>query len=729
VIPRFVCATIDGPNHGPLIASNADDPLQDLLDLFEGADPLDPIIIQAAAFDLTVLMRYTFDVERGLQKGDPKIAKALRLAIWRKLEENLEREYNGQGLIIRDTSITEKLLTLSTTGNLEGIKTNLDVLAQKYLGIDLGHLKHGPDIWRLRYAELDGIPSAQWPPEATDYAIGDATYAYQIHLEQMKIITPEGPGSANSESLQIYADTALRLSSSHGILIDRPRVTQLAEFLHEQVTPAKLKPLIDAKILRPNGSCDMKALRAEVETVCFNLGRSVPTTEGGAIATATEDLEDLAPHSPLLACYLNRQEYQKLLTAFLPNLQASTVFTNYDILKETGRVSSYGGNEKKKSPYNAVNIQQLPRLEGVRESFRARPGYVQCSTDYTALELCSVGQVCMDLFGYSVHAERINQGYDLHTFLGSALAAYLEPDLVGGEIAGTDEAYRTFMRARKGKGVLSVGYQHQLSLEYAALVSKTTAAGEDLMQALIKERAKHFRTMSKPLGLGFPGMIGPQTMSGTAKTTYGVDLTVEMSKECRELWRSTYPEAKDMRRWVDGQKDRDGTYSYETSFLKRWRAGATFNACANGKFMQSLSADGAKVAACWLARAMYGGLEDDNEYRLLEGVRMLAFIHDEFITEIPVVPLLPNGQPAREPTGEDWALVTKRAMMIADLQCRAMAWAMPHVTFTTNAKDFSDPDAKPSVEPALMFNWTKAADPVWKEIDGHRVLVPWEMRK
>lgn len=726
VIPRFVCATVFDDTNGEWLASNADNPVESLIELLK--DFSVSLVIQNAAFDLTVLMRYALDVENGLQIGNKAAAKELRFAIWERMEANLDAELAGQPQLIDDPMILEKLYTLSTTGNLESLKgkTSLGYLTKKYLGIDIMASKQGPDIWRLKFNELDGIPSAQWPKEAADYAMDDAVYAKGVCEAQYANITPEGFGSANSQSLQIYAATVLRLSSSHGMLIDRQQVWRLTDEVKAQVTRERLDILYQTGVCRENGSVNMAVLRAEIEKVCAQHGIEPRRTEKTQeVSTAAEDLEDLRPYSKVIDTFQHRQEYQKLLTAFLPNLDQPVVYTNYDELKETGRTSSYGGSEQKKSPYPAINIQQLPRLPGVRESFCARPGYVLCSTDYTALELCSVGQACKEMFGHSIHADRINAGFDLHTYLGSSLAAVLEPDLVEGHQTGSEDAYRAFMRARKGKIDVPDPYLDFLVDEYPKLKGDNPG--------LIKKRAGHYRTLAKPLGLGFPGMIGPATMCSTAKTTYGVDMTLDQGKEFRELWRATYPESQEMRRWADQQQQPDGTYTYETPFLRRFRAGATYNAAANGRFMQSPSADGAKLAGAWLARAMYGGLRD-HPYRILEGCRMLAFIHDEFITEIPFD-----------------HLTTERALVIAHIQCQAMACVMNQITFTIDATDFPDPDAKPSVEPALMLSWSKAAgDPIWTDCpqrdvssligipefekilkvskNGTRKLVPWEHR-
>jgi hypothetical protein len=757
IIPRFVCSSFAKLDDA-WVWSNADfEVLKSIWDMTEGAlAGKNCICIQNASFDITVLMRYCQDIIKGEQHiaGDHRQwiegAHGIYSMLWEILEQNIDRELNNQPLILADTLLRERLYSLSTEGTTD-VKASLATLVMKYYGIDLSAEKTDPNAWRLRYSELDGVHANVWPGDAYDYALMDAVYARDIKQHQDTFLQPCGEGSARSESLQIYADVALRLATSHGIEVDTKRAAEVTERMAAEVTFDKLDLLLRSGILRSNNSIDTKKLQAEVQRVCDENGMPVIETKTG-ISTAAEVIEAVAPFSPILTQYKHRQDYNKMLTAFMPKLKNKVIYANYDVIKETGRTSSYGSDETKKSvipAYPALNIQQIPRGDErkgivIRESFIARPGYVLCSTDYSALELCSVGQVTKTLFGSSVHADRVNQGYDMHSFLGSAIASMTESDLVVGHAPGSEESYREFLNAVK-RGA------NETSPQYLEFLMSFKPEGKNWEKKdAVKNRAKHFRTMAKPTGLGYPGMLGPRTFMTFAKTTYGVEVTFEEATELRNMWRAIYPEAMEMKDWVEGQKfgkkyiadlgKQVDTYAYETPGFGRFRAHATYNAAANGMFMQSLSADGAKLAGCWIARAMYGGLPANHPWRILEGCRILAFIHDEYITELP---------------DDEW--VTERALLIAHIQCLAMKQVMPDITFSINAGDFPDADAKPSVEPALMYAWTKAADPVWERSEdeaarvtryhcaedqmrivypeinrateaGARMLVPWEKR-
>src|SRR5579864_378616 len=48
-------------------------------------------------------------------------------------------------------------------------------------GVDITGTPEAGAAWRLRYSELDGIPVSQWPPEARQYAIDDASWARKAY--------------------------------------------------------------------------------------------------------------------------------------------------------------------------------------------------------------------------------------------------------------------------------------------------------------------------------------------------------------------------------------------------------------------------------------------------------------------------------------------------------------------------------------------------------------------
>jgi DNA polymerase-1 len=72
-----------------------------------------------------------------------------------------------------------------------------------------------------------------------------------------------------------------------------------------------------------------------------------------------------------------------------------------------------------RTSWSDPNLQNPPRAGGVRECFVPRPGFVFVAVDYDTLELRALAQVCLDLFGWSKMADRLNAGEDLHAALGA----------------------------------------------------------------------------------------------------------------------------------------------------------------------------------------------------------------------------------------------------------------------------------------------------------------------
>lgn len=734
IVPRLVCATFDAAPAGldqtdqwgsgldgdAWIVPNSDPELvEQLAVMFQMAkERRSRIIIQAASFDLTVGLRFAHDVQVGKQIGKKSTGEKLYQLIWEVLEQGLADELAGGTSCIHDTIIREKLYNLSTSGAIDSyrgreLRYDLATLTLNHFGVDISGSKvstdaagrvfndKGEDItgteqaaasWRLRYSELDGVPLDHWPIEAATYAISDASWARKVFEHQERSRVPRGYGSMNSESLQVYADTALRLYSAPGFPVDRQQVARVNAAVDDVMRKVEVTLQLNG-VVRPNNSVNTAVLKERIVAAWHQLCRTPMLTDTGEISAAGEVLETLDGIDPILDLYAERQELAKIRSAFLPALAGPRVWTNYDILKETGRISAYGSSEKaKKKPlYPAVNITQIPRKHGVRECFLApegdylvtlgegandppfEPPWVYVSCDYAALELCSVAQVTYSLFGYSVHRDKLNAGYDLHSYLGGAMARSLAPNVVDNH-SNLDEAYKALRKYLK-----------------APLPDDADKSDQAEFVRSMRTLAGMWRNFAKPTGLGYPGGLGPETHVSFAKATYGVIETVDQARQFRELWITVYPEMTDFFRWVNQQHDmqdpNSDLYAYETQGYNRMRAGTTYCATANGKSMQSLSADGAKRSTCWLARTCYGGVPKSDPWKLLHGCLPSAFIHDENLVSLPLD-----------------ELATERCLMISQLMIDALAISMP--------------DVKLGCEPAVMRRWTKRAEPEWVNDPG-----------
>lgn len=128
------------------------------------------------------------------------------------------------------------------------------------------------------------------------------------------------------------------------------------------------------------------------------------------------------------------------------------------------------------------NIQQLPRVGGIRECFIPFPGEVFIDCDYAAIELASIASVNKRLFGYSVMGDLINQDKDLHKYAASKIYDVTEENVT-----------------------------------------------------------KEQRQTAKILNFGLVANMSPETFVGHA-AKFGLTLTAEESTRLKTLWAKVFPE-------------------------------------------------------------------------------------------------------------------------------------------------------------------------------------------
>lgn len=634
------------------------------------------------AFDMSVILAWR-----------PKVADK----VWKAYRDGRVR-----CLIVR-----EKLLWLSETGDLKfeylengakrEIKFSQLAMEQRYLGIDRGEEKEDDDAWRSNYSVLKGIPAGDYPKEAYDYSLADAVNGLRIFHEQEARSKKCPVNSMAAQDVSVRAALALQLSSCWGFPVDHAEVERLFADLSQKYHERHYPLLVQAGILEPSLPArpylnQMKRAIAEVggtepldwephrerlqalginfseakeskyktaplkdlfQAVCERTGITPKLTDGGDISTDQEMQETLKGLDETIDEYIDRGEIRKLVTTELPRMRAGRVHPRYDILKKTGRTSSYGNRKQDKNPpYPAVNIQQIdPR---VRHAYIASPGHVLCSVDYNFIELVSIAQKCLDVLGHSVLAEKINAGFDPHAYLGADIASDLDPGLRG-------ITYEAFLPLKKSD----------------------------------RKRYDQWRGLAKPTGLGFPGGLGAARFIGYAKSTFGVDLVkmtgsleaaLELAKQLKARWLATYPEMKDYFKWVtDECKDAewsspdDDRYAYISPY-GMVRRNCHYTEATNGAGLQTPTAEGAKISLWELAQATH----DASLGSCLLGCHMVAFIHDEVIVELP----------------ED-DLMHERAYEVARIMREGMSRVMTRV--------------KVGAEPALMHRWNKAAEAVFND--------------
>lgn len=723
IAPKLVCASFAmrvGDEPQSVLIGNGDAELRDRI-WWMLSEPELRIVGQNIAFDLAVICN-------AYPEFEPRI--------WAKLEA-------GE---ITDTVIREKLLNLSTHGNLEtvqGAKISYSLAAHvlKYLGRDISTDKEGEDTWRLNYYQLDGKKVSEYPDEAVEYAKHDALYTLLVYEQQQLLVRSErGPASLSTEFFHTAAAFALFCMTCAGMAVDKVKLAEIEAMLARELAEDKLDLLIAEGIMRPSEpaqvyvrqrkkACEIvncsddeldalcedpdirvvliesgikfkeavatsickEKLQAKVQAVCDTYDIPVKMTDGGKsgnkqVSTDSEVIATVADWDPALAQYQHRQSLQKLVTTEVPRMKwagetADYVHFQFDVLKETGRTSSYAG-----TLFPSANGQQMHPM--IRPAYKARDGHALCSSDYSTLELVTTAQQTYSMFGWSRMRDLINEGVDLHGYLGGQLALKLDADFrdlcLANNIASDPMAvYKAFAACKKHES------------------------------EQVREFYGHWRKFAKPVGLGFPGGLGAETFIEFAKKNYGVDIVkiagsheaaVLLAKELKAIWLDTFPEMQLYFAWVaketfDPENPVIGYWDEPTNLepiagqcytspMGMYRAGTTYCGVANGYAMQTPAAEGAKAAVFMVVRAC----RDASLGSVLYGSIPVDFVHDELIVDVPL----------DDKTHE-------RCMEIGRLMVEAMKLICPDVNI--------------KAQPCLMLRWDKRAEPVF---DANKRLTIWQ---
>jgi hypothetical protein len=465
---------------------------------------------------------------------------------------------------VRDTMVREKLL-VNARERLPSIKG--------YFSLAETYARHrgckardkSTDTWRLRYSELDGVPVEAWPEEARQYLRED--------VEETRFVFGAQGDVGPDEVRQTCAAWWLHLCATWGIVTDLPRVAKLRHRLEWRagrirralikiglVRPSKVLKSGPRKGLEIEGSRNVKAVR---ERVLAAYGAEVPRTPSGE--PATDDLTCRESGDRGLRLYGMLGKLNATISKDLP-------------LLETGQCHTFFGfTANGRSSSSRPNIQNIARRGGIRPCFVPRPGLTMISADYGSLELCTLAQVCLDLFGRSKLAEDLNA--DRSPLLSFASM------------------------------MLGISYD-----EAAA------------RRKLKDERVENARQSAKIALYGFSGGLGARALVGFALSKYNVRLTERQAHELKNHWHRYDPVMRDYFAHCTRVVDSGGVVKQLRS--GRVRAGCTFTDAANTYF-SGLGADIAKSAGFAISRQAYCGPGP------LFGWRMINMVHDSWMLEGP----------------------------------------------------------------------------------------------
>lgn len=585
---------------------------------------------------------------------------------------------------VSDVQIRERLIALST-GALHETRVGLADLTLRYVseaaglqakankaprgrktGALAGDDAPAPDDadpWRLRYAELDGVPLADWPEAAVQYPLDDANNTLLVWEAQNEGPTMVGgfplrrpSGRIVSEEGETRAAWALHLAATWGLratpaAVDRALATwAAAEAL--SLDAAREGGWYRPEYVGPRGGSRPAGITTAVLRTAIEDAWGPPSTwddegpaltEKGAISTSEDALLAAAdrPGAPeALRRYAAGLQARKRLAVWGPALQSATTrpLTSRPIhLVATGRTA-----------WSGPPLQQPPKDGGVRDCFEPRPGTVYVGADYSTAELCAVAQICLwQGFGRKL-LDAINTGADIHCLLAANL----------------DEAGRT-------PEVIRAAYK----------------AGE--------KWADDLRQLGKIANFGLWGGLGPAKLAAHASKKLGRRVTVEEASALRDAWRRTWPEN---RAYFAALERPDGvTLTVQQYGSGRIRGGCHYTDGANTQF-QGFVADIAKDALWRVSHEAYTGTDagDEAEGAPAGGAygpsgalgtvsplflaRPVLFLHDEIILEAP------------EESAPEAADRLAEVMVAAG---RAYA-----------------PDVLWAAEPVVMGRWRKGARPV-----------------
>jgi hypothetical protein len=224
----------------------------------------------------------------------------------------------------------------------------------------------------------------------------------------------------------------------------------------------------------------------------------------------------------------------------------------------------------------------------VRKCFIPREGWTFAFCDFDSLEMRTLAQTCIDLFGYSFIAEAIKEDKDLHV------------DLATETLGGMDyvEAMKRYV---DGDKIL-----------------------EDVRQG------------SKIGNYGMAGGMGPDAFVDYARG-YGVEMTIERAREIHRAFRRKWREVVDYFNYCSNLCDGSDAKTVVHPRTKMVRGHVRYTALCNF-FFQHLAAIGATEAlANAFEETMDPGLKSP-----LYGCRIWYFGHDEIGMEIPAEAIGPE---------------------------------------------------------------------------------------
>jgi DNA polymerase I-like protein with 3'-5' exonuclease and polymerase domains len=534
---------------------------------------------------------------------------------------------------ILDVGILFRLLSTAKTGDVPG-KYNLAVMTKNMLGVELNK----DETIRKGFGEFlkQGVVDYKAiPAESLAYAAHDAIATFELgqRLEEECCSVQQDTFQQNSgafgplgHNIQIKGDIALRAIEHVGVGVDLVAVEKLDQALVKGIEESKAVLARFGYI--PSQPGTKMVFNQIVAPLARERGVILPVTpKSGDICQAANALAPLADNE-FVAAFLEFKEREKLRSTYVSHLREAggRIFPHYNLLVRTGRTSC-----------SSPNIQNLPRIGGVRECLVAAPGHVLIACDYSTLELCALAQICYGRYGQSHMRDLINQGVDLHRYVAAKILNKPESEVTKDERQRGKAVSFGLPGGMGAKGLRAyalASYGVSLTLEEAESWRTAWINLFPEMQ-LYLAKSNTLELLGAELDIdSFPGgQVSPETAAaivmrvagGKTDTSTGrIFSSDEVEWAWKQIENNATRQSKPVREMIES---RQGSWRLQREIVPgataiistgRMRTNCSFTEEHNLPF-QGLSADGAKLAL----------------YRLYQaGYRVVSFIHDEVLVEV-----------------------------------------------------------------------------------------------
>ena len=480
------------------------------------------------------------------------------------------------------------------TGEMSG-RYSMAVLMQRHFGIDISDEKTG-DVWRYKYASLDGVALEQWPAAAVSYPKQDVRRTFDIWNKSPANGSKRWQ-NLHDEPAQTRAAIALTLTSAWGFRTDGAYLDWLEADVDRIWNEAR-EEFTKVGIFKPDGVKDTIKLKSMVTAAYAG---NPPKTPGGDVSTDRDTLADSG--DPVLERLAAAGKNDKRKTTYIPALRKGVdrpINPQFNSLVNTGRLSS--------------DWQQLPQKGGLRESIIARPGKVNGSLDYGGLELRTMSQraILHPRVRFSKMAEFINSGKDPHCYVAGFFIGidYEEAKRRHETKAPGFKAFRDIAKifnfgAGGGAGAFAIAYNAKVkdNIRLCLSLNRATKCG-------VKKTE---------------GFIGGKTKRVCA-------LCVDIAKELKAKWLKAWPEQGLLTQIASELTAKGRKVESVTFGSNRVRGGCGFSQWLNNPF-QGAGGDGMKAAMWKIQEDQY-----TNRRSPLWGSRIILNIHDELWIEFPDEP-------------------------------------------------------------------------------------------